>query len=314
MADKKISELTVATGIADADLMPIVQGGVTKQITLAELYADIPNSPAVTSRSGTYGDGSDGDVTILINTSLVRDMYYNNLTIDDSVTLNPNGFRIFVRNTLTFVSATARIARDGTNSAGTGGGAALAAGTLGASAVGGAGGVAAGSAGGSLTTCSGGAGGTGGSGSGGGGGAAGAATLPTAILGGTEVLRALPYAVAAKNNTLATSHTAGCGGGGGGGDGTAGGGGGGGGGAIVVSARVIVGSGVISAMGGNGFSPVAGNRGGGGGGGGGLVVVVSASTPDTFTVDVSGGQPGNGFGTGASGNAGASGNYFKLVH
>lgn len=56
-----------------------------------------------TQRTGNdivYGTGLDGNVTISVNTSLSSDMYYNNLTINSGVTLNPNGFRIFVKNTL----------------------------------------------------------------------------------------------------------------------------------------------------------------------------------------------------------------------
>lgn len=48
---------------------------------------------------GLFGDGSDGDVVISSNTSLTRDMYYNNLTIDLGFTLNPEGFRIYVKGT-----------------------------------------------------------------------------------------------------------------------------------------------------------------------------------------------------------------------
>ena len=48
-----------------------------------------------------YGHGADGDVTITGDTSLSEDMYYNNLTINSGATLNPNGFRVFVKNTLT---------------------------------------------------------------------------------------------------------------------------------------------------------------------------------------------------------------------
>lgn len=66
-----------------------------------------------------YGDGSDGDVTISSNTNLTRDAYYNNLTISgSSIWLNPNGYRIFVKGTLT-IAATCRIQRDG-NSGGNG--------------------------------------------------------------------------------------------------------------------------------------------------------------------------------------------------
>lgn len=58
-----------------------------------------------------YGYGQDGDVTITADTSLSRDMYYNNLTINSSCTLDTNGYRIFVRGTLTFTDSTSRIGR-----------------------------------------------------------------------------------------------------------------------------------------------------------------------------------------------------------
>ncbi len=48
-----------------------------------------------------FGNGEDGDVTISADTSLSEDMYYSNLTIDSGKTLNPNGWRVFVKNTLT---------------------------------------------------------------------------------------------------------------------------------------------------------------------------------------------------------------------
>jgi hypothetical protein len=48
-----------------------------------------------------YGGGQDGTVVIASNTSLTRDMYYNNLTINSGSHLNTNGFKVFVKNTLT---------------------------------------------------------------------------------------------------------------------------------------------------------------------------------------------------------------------
>jgi len=48
-----------------------------------------------------FGDGSDGDVTIASTTTLTRDMYYNNLTVNSGIALNTNGYRIFVKGTLT---------------------------------------------------------------------------------------------------------------------------------------------------------------------------------------------------------------------
>ena len=65
-----------------------------------------------------YGTGLDGNVTISVNTSLSSDMYYNNLTINSGIVLNPNGFRIFVKNTLT-VNGTLGIGSGVTASAGT---------------------------------------------------------------------------------------------------------------------------------------------------------------------------------------------------
>lgn len=48
-----------------------------------------------------YGDGQDGNVTVSSNTTITSDMYYNNLTVNSGVILNTNGFRIFVKGTLT---------------------------------------------------------------------------------------------------------------------------------------------------------------------------------------------------------------------
>lgn len=58
---------------------------------------------AVTGSQGaiSFGDGSDGDVTLSSNTTLTADKYYDNLTIPSGVTLNPGGYRIFVMNNLT---------------------------------------------------------------------------------------------------------------------------------------------------------------------------------------------------------------------
>ena len=55
-----------------------------------------------------YGSGIDGTATISVDTSLSSDKQYSSLTINDGITLNPNGYRIFVRNTLT-LGAGARI-------------------------------------------------------------------------------------------------------------------------------------------------------------------------------------------------------------
>lgn len=48
-----------------------------------------------------FGDGSDGDVVISGNTTLTRDMFYDDLTVNVGIILNPAGYRIFVKGTLT---------------------------------------------------------------------------------------------------------------------------------------------------------------------------------------------------------------------
>ena len=75
-----------------------------------------------------YGDGFDGDVTLTNTaTGLTRDMFYNNLTMVNSV-IDGNGFRIFVRNILT-MDATSRIGNVGES--GNNGGAGGSSGTVG---------------------------------------------------------------------------------------------------------------------------------------------------------------------------------------
>lgn len=51
-----------------------------------------------------FGDGSDGDVTVTYPTSIMRDMYYNNLTVTGGGLIRTNGQKIFVRDTLSIVS------------------------------------------------------------------------------------------------------------------------------------------------------------------------------------------------------------------
>lgn len=59
-----------------------------------------------------YGTGADGDATLngsstvlsmipIANVySMTSDLYFNNLTISDGVRLSPNGYRVFVKGTL----------------------------------------------------------------------------------------------------------------------------------------------------------------------------------------------------------------------
>ena len=54
-----------------------------------------------------YGSGNDGNVSITSNTTLTRDMHYNNLTIDPGIVLDTAGYRVFVRNTLAMAATSA---------------------------------------------------------------------------------------------------------------------------------------------------------------------------------------------------------------
>jgi hypothetical protein len=66
----------------------------------------IEKSVARLGNNAVYGDGSDGDVIITGNPiTLTSDMYYNNLTINSGAFLLTNGFRVFVKNTLTINGA-----------------------------------------------------------------------------------------------------------------------------------------------------------------------------------------------------------------
>ena len=107
--------------------------------------------------------------------------------------------------------------------------------------------------------------------------------------------------------------TWGSGGGGGAGGSGVGGGGGAGGGICFVAARVLAGSGTISANGGNGGNGLTtSTSGGGGGGGGGVVAIVYETNGGTLVIQANGGNGGTGFAGGTSnGDAGGAGQVIK---
>jgi hypothetical protein len=73
------------------------------------------------SVDSVYGTGADGDAVLDGTTtvlsmapsssvySMTRDMYFNDLTVNENVRLAPNGYRIFVKGTLKFVGANSTI-------------------------------------------------------------------------------------------------------------------------------------------------------------------------------------------------------------
>lgn len=79
-----------------------------------------------------FGDGSDGDITISSNTSLSRDMFYDDLTINSGVTLDTAGYRIFVKGVLTVNGTLERTPNNGGNGGDASGATGGTAGTAGA--------------------------------------------------------------------------------------------------------------------------------------------------------------------------------------
>lgn len=301
--------------------------------------------PAQTDSIQSFGDGSDGNVTLSAGTTtLTRSMYYNNLTLTGSAKIVTAGFRVFIKGTLDLSAAgVGAINWNGnsgvgaTTQVGGAAGAALVASAVGGSAAGSAGatgvaGVGAVSAApGAATPSNGGAGGAsgvGGTGTSGAGGASGA--------GGTSTVPATIRYFAAEFNRGASLIVGGAGGDGGasgagdGGNlGRGGGGGGGGAGILIILANTITKSGAtpagaisaIGGVGGNGATAALGAVGGGGGGGGaggGWIYLAYNSLAGPVVTDLlvasggDGGVGGNGFLTGGGGGGGSGGNGGKI--
>ncbi len=293
-----------------------------------------------------FGDGSDGDAIITSATQtagtwlasglLSRDAYLNNLSINSLGSLDLNGYRLFVLNTLDIAAANSNSihsnANNGANASSATGASAVSASTsktIGVGTQGGAGGsggTAAGAQAVSISAPSPSNGGRSGSGGAAGSGSSGAGGVARVSLAPTNSLKLKRLTLdLIRGATLLVGGGGAPGGAGGGGDGTAGGGGGSGGngGNVgLVSARTINRSastavGAISMLGGNGgsgFSSSAGNRGGGAGAGGGWLVIIYKFLTGVNGNNVircnggKGGNGGNGFGTGVGG-AGGNGGY-----
>lgn len=99
---KKWNTTDTFVAITGALYLKVMEDYIGKIATMDNFYLDY------------FGDGSDGDVVISSNTTLTRDMFYNNLTVNTGIKLYPNGYRIFVRDTLQ-VLGTGSIDRSGFN-------------------------------------------------------------------------------------------------------------------------------------------------------------------------------------------------------
>jgi len=110
-------------GIADfvADAYGIFAGDYANHqyMSYDDVSGQLRVNDATLELRSFYGNGVDGDATISVDTSLATDMFYDDLTINDGITLNPNGYRVFVKGTLN-LSTSGKVARSG--NAGTNGG------------------------------------------------------------------------------------------------------------------------------------------------------------------------------------------------
>ena len=293
------------------------------------------------TRANLFGDGSDGDVIISTEINLTRDMFYNNLTVEDGGIINTKSFRIFTKDQ--FIKKPGGIVRNNgvVGVAGSSPGAGGAGGTA----------VASGSLNGGVAGSSGSSGGTAGvagtagidvakslgsPGSGGGGGGLGQSggTPGAGGAGGSQTgtlfnkpnsFNSVYYLIDILPSIVILTLSAGAGGGGGGsGTTTPGGGGGSGspGGMIWIAANrmFIEGSGEIQCtggVGGNGGNSTGNDGGGGGGAGGtgGVIILIYGEKSGTGTVSVTGGAGGTGgtgWHNGANGSAGQTGKIYNI--
>jgi hypothetical protein len=256
-----------------------------------------------------FGDGSDGDVVLVADIALTRDMNYRSLTTN-GFDVRTAGYVLRVADTLTISAAADRIHNDGSNANGSvaaGAGAPLdaAIGPEGTALMGGtSGGLTANTPGVPTVACApdiiGGKGGT---------------APPNAGGAFNFVTGVVPiYPMFPADTTTLTTREFQGGTGGGSGLNVGAGLGGGGAGVCAVFARTVVNAGSITATGGNGGNASGATNGGGGGGGGGGVVVLAYETySGAGTVTAAGGLGGNKVGTGVVGLPGQAGRVAKVV-
>lgn len=269
-----------------------------------------------------FGTGIDGDSTKSVDSTLVRDAYYNNLTINAGVTFSTGGFRIFVKNTLTnngTISNAGNAGGAGDNTDYGSGATKKSNGSIGGSGAGGGkGGTGSGGANGdAVTNAIGGAGGAGGNGVTDTPGTGGTVTAPTAAMGGwydgMHMINMRGVSLSTANPPVGSivAFMGGAGGGRGAADnvgGGFGGGGGSGGGLMVIAARFIDNNGTITVGGGAGGNGAPGhNCGGGGGGGGGFAAMIYSQMTSAGSETAAGGTGGTKTGTGTNGTNGSTG-------
>lgn len=116
MADKKISELTAATSVSTTDVVPIVQGTVTKKITPVVLFGNIPTDikyAGIIVETGTPDTVQSGAVSVL--TAIT---YLSNITTSDTTVTLADGIQGQEKTFVCTVRTTNNIVLTPTNLAG----------------------------------------------------------------------------------------------------------------------------------------------------------------------------------------------------
>lgn len=267
------------------DFIPTSEKGAPGGVATLDNEGEVPKEQLLKAPRVEilFGNGMDGDVTISSNTTLTRDMYYNNLTINSGRTLKTNGYKIFVKGTLINNGTIDNSGENGGN------------GGFDTTGRGGKGGVGGGDGGDGHASSSNNGGNATGGGSGGRGGAYSSSTsYPSYGHGGiAEFTMSHRASFELLHNLYDVTIGGGGGGGGGQSSGTVGGGGGGGGGGrIHIYAKEIINNGYIRADGGNGGNGYDTRGGGGGGGGGGFVLLVYQNATFSREPSVKGGSHG----------------------
>jgi hypothetical protein len=341
LSNTDVPAFTGATSIASGSLGGVptpVAGDQNKQLRGDGTWIE-PLNPFYNTLF--FGDGSDGDLTIVSGTiQPTTESFYNNVTISGTGKLRTAGFRIFIKGTLDLSNAPTQaiqpIISPGANASGSSGG--TSGGARPSGSIGGSGGAgngafgtinAAGTVGAGASNLSVANGGAGGRSNAGGSGASGAGGPLRAAPNVTDPLLINRFEInLIRGAIIIIGGAGGAGGASGGGDPTNAGGGGGGGGAgtqviglyvntILTSSSTATNT--IDASGGNGgnggTSPsginTGGGSGGGGGGGGWIYLAYAFKSGEVITDFISatggiGGNGGDGIGTGNNG-AGANG-------
>lgn len=92
-------KFATAKAINDSHNVPSVAPGTSGNVMTSN-GTDWISSPSA-ALDVYFGDGRDGAGTISTNTTLTKDMYYTNLTVNSTYTLSTGGYRIYVSGTLT---------------------------------------------------------------------------------------------------------------------------------------------------------------------------------------------------------------------